>query len=252
MSFPLFEVSVEGVDGLIAAQENGADRVELCASVLEGGITPTIGSVREALRVATVPVFPIVRPRGGDFLYSHAEFESMRLDILAFKDLGVPGVVSGCLLADGQIDSKRTAEMVALAGPMTFAYHRAFDMVRDADEALEALIAAGVKRVLTSGLHATALDGLKTLMHLGELAGDRITVMPCGSIRPDNIVQICRETGLREFHFAAPRHEASAMIYRNPNVVMGDTAQDHEYQRTITDPAVVRATVDAGRGAYAI
>lgn len=251
MSFPLFEVSVEGVDGLVVAQENGADRVELCASVIEGGITPSIGCLREALRVARVPVFVIVRPRGGDFLYSDTEFKSMRQDILALKKLGVLGVVSGCLRADAQIDSQRTAELVDLAGPMSFTFHRAFDMTHDAEAALEALIAAGVQRVLTSGQRATAIDGLTTLKHLGELSGERIIVMPCGSIRADNIVQICRQTGLREFHFAAPRKEMSAMTYRNPHVAMGATAQDHEYVKTVTDPAVVRATVDAGRGVYA-
>ncbi len=251
MAFPLFEISVEGVDGLIVAQENGADRVELCANVLEGGITPSYGCVREALRVASVPTFVIVRPRGGDFLYSAAEFESMRQDILVCKKLGVPGVVSGCLTADAQIDSQRTAELVELAGPMSFTFHRAFDMVRDAEVALEALIALGVQRVLTSGLRATAIEGLTTLKHLGEVAGERIIVMPCGSIRADNVAQVCRQTGLREFHFAAPKKKPSTMTYHNPHIAMGATAPDHEYEKTVTDAATVRATVDAGREVHA-
>ena len=136
MKRPLLEVSVEGVDGLIVSQENGADRVELCASVLEGGITPSIGMVRQALRRATVPVFVIVRPRGGDFLYSEDEYESMRQDIIACREVGVPGVVTGCLTPDGQVDEQRTAELLQLARPMGFTVHRAFDMVRDQDEAL--------------------------------------------------------------------------------------------------------------------
>src|SRR6202161_2135080 len=115
MKRPLLEVSIEGVDGLLVAQENGADRVELCASVLEGGITPSMGMVREALRRARIPVFVIVRPRGGDFLYSEVEFASMREDVIALRELGVPGIVSGCLTAAGEVDEERTAELVRLA-----------------------------------------------------------------------------------------------------------------------------------------
>ena len=143
MKRPLLEVSIEGVDGLLVAQDNGADRVELCASVLEGGITPSIGIVREALRRARVPVFVIVRPRGGDFLYSESEFESMRQDVIALKELGVPGVVSGCLTAGAEVDEQRTAELLRLARPMSFTFHRAFDMVRDPLQALEVLIKPG-------------------------------------------------------------------------------------------------------------
>jgi len=183
MTRPLLEVSIEGVDGLLVAQDNGADRVELCASVLEGGITPSIGTVREALRRARIPVFVIVRPRGGDFLYSEAEFESMCQDVLALKDLGVPGVVTGCLMVSGEVDEQRTAELLRLARPMSFTFHRAFDMVRDPAGALEVLINLGVDRVLTSGQGSTAIEGLACLKHLGQVANGRTIVMPCGSIR---------------------------------------------------------------------
>src|SRR5271155_4875436 len=170
MKHPLLEVSVEGVDGLLVAQDNGADRVELCASVLEGGITPSMGIVREALRRGRIPVFVIVRPRGGDFLYSEAEFESMRQDVMALKDLGVPGVVTGCLTTGGEVDEERTAELLRLARPMSFTFHRAFDMVQNPVGALEVLINLGVDRVLTSGQRNTALDGLANLKHLGQVA----------------------------------------------------------------------------------
>jgi len=247
---PLFEVSVEGADNLVIAQENGADRVELCADVADGGITPSIGTVRAGLRAATVPVCVIVRPRGGDFLYSEAEFEGMRQDILAFRELGVAGVVSGCLDADGQVDAARTAELVELAGGMSFTFHRAFDMVLDLDQALETLVAAGVHRVLTSGGCATAVEGLATLKRLGELAGDRITVLACGSIRAGNVAQVCRQTGLREFHFAAHKSVASATAGRDAQVSVGIANLGREHTKIVTDPAVVRATVEAGRGAY--
>ncbi len=247
MNEPLVEVSIEGVDGLLVAQDNGADRVELCASVLEGGITPSIGMVREALRRARVPVFVIVRPRGGDFLYSDAEFASMREDVIALREIGVPGIVTGCLTAAGEIDGPRTEELLRLARPMSFTFHRAFDMVRDPVEALEVLVRLGVDRVLTSGQSATALEGLANLKRLGELAEDRIVVMPCGGLRAATIREVRRETGLSEFHFAAHTSAASGMTYRNPAVAMGQTAQDHEYKRTVTDAETVRATVNAVR-----
>ena len=252
MTRPFLEVSIEGVDGLLVAQENGADRVELCASVLEGGITPSIGMVREALRRARIPVFVIVRPRGGDFLYSEAEFESMRQDVMALKDLGVPGVVTGCLTAGGEVDEQRTAELLRLARPMSFTFHRAFDMVRDPVQALEGLIKLGVDRLLTSGQRGTAVEGLANLKHLGLVANGRIIVMPCGSIRAANVGQVCRETGLWELHFAAHKSESSAMTYRNPQVAMGLTEQDHEYVKTVTDPTTVRSMVEAARREFLI
>ncbi len=252
MTRPLLEVSIEGVDGLLVAQDNGADRVELCASVLEGGITPSIGIVREALRRARIPVFVIVRPRGGDFLYSEVEFESMRQDVMALKDLGVPGVVTGCLTAGGDVDEQRTAELLRLARPMSFTFHRAFDMVRDPVQSLEVLINLGVDRLLTSGQRSTAIEGLACLKHLGEVANGRIVVMPCGSVRAVNIGQVCRETGLWELHFAAHKTESSAMTYRNPQVAMGLTKQDHEYIKTVTDPTTVRSMVEAARREFVI
>jgi copper homeostasis protein len=249
MKRAFLEVSAEGVDGLLVAQENGADRVELCASVLEGGITPSIGIVREALRRARVPVFVIVRPRGGDFLYSDAEFASMRDDVIALKELGVPGIVTGCLTAGGEVDAERTAELLRLARPMSFTFHRAFDMVCDPLAALETLAGLGVDRVLTSGQRANAIDGLENLKQLAALANGRIIVMPCGKLRADTIGQVCRETGLWEVHFAAHKAEPSGMTFRNTQVSMGATPQEHEYMRTVTDPTMVRTTVEAARNA---
>jgi copper homeostasis protein len=252
MKGPLIEISVEGVDGLLVAQDNGADRVELCASVLEGGITPSLGMVREALRVARVPVFVIVRPRGGDFLYSEAEFESMRQDVVALKDLGVPGIVTGCLTAGAEVDEQRTAELLRLARPMSVTFHRAFDMVRDPVKSLEVLISHGVDRVLTSGQRPTAMEGLATLKQLGQVAGGRIIVMPCGSLRTANIGHVGRETGLWELHFAAHKAEPSAMTYRNPYIAMGMTSEDHEYVKTVTDPMTVRTTIEAARREFVL
>ena len=138
-------------------------------------------------------------------------------------------------------------ELLRLARPMSFTFHRAFDMVRDPVQALEVLISLGVDRLLTSGQRATAMEGLATLRRLGQAASGRIIVMPCGGLRADNVGQVCRETGLWELHFAAHTMEPSAMTYRNPQVAMGATSRDHEYRKTVTDPTTVRTTVEAAR-----
>lgn len=244
---PLFEICVEGVDGLVAAQMAGADRVELCASLVEGGITPSLGVVREALRLATIPFHVIIRPRGGDFLYSEAEYASMLVDVEACRDVGVAGVVVGCLNADGTIDEARMRALVAAAGSLNVTCHRAFDMTRDAPEALEALIRCGVGRVLTSGQCDTAEQGVELLAALVRQAAGRIVVMGCGDLSPQNISEIHRKTGLTELHFAAPRSVPSAMVHRNAGVGMGGEDADREYRNTITDGALVAATIAAAR-----
>ena len=244
---PLIEVCVEGVDGLAAAQAAGADRVELCASLLEGGITPSFGTVRAALDLATIPFHVIVRPRGGDFLYSDAEYRSMLADVAALRDMGVAGVVVGCLTADGAIDEARMAGLVEAAGPLAVTCHRAFDMTRDAPEALEALIRCGVGRVLTSGQRDTASEGADLLAALVRQAGDRIVILGCGALDPANIGEVRARTGLKEMHFAALTDLPSAMRYRNPHVGMGGTDLDREYRNTVTDEALVAATIAAAR-----
>jgi copper homeostasis protein len=246
-ALPLIEICVEGIDGLVAAQENGADRVELCASLVEGGITPSLGTVRLALEVATVPFHVIVRPRGGDFLYSNAEYRSMLADVDALRDLGVAGVVVGCLNADGTIDEAHMTALVERAGPLNVTCHRAFDMTRDPFEALEALIRCKVGRVLTSGQRDTAVDGAELLAKLVAQAGQRIIVMGCGALDAMNIADIRQRTGLSEMHFASLKDVPSGMLYRNPHVGMGGTDLDREYRNTITDGAAVAATIRVAR-----
>jgi copper homeostasis protein len=246
-SLPLIEICVEGIDGLIAAQNAGADRVELCASLLEGGITPSFGTVRTALEVTKIPFHVIVRPRGGDFLYSEAEHRSMVADVIALRDLGVAGVVVGCLRADGTIDEERMLELVTAAGPLNMTCHRAFDMTRDPAEALEALIRCKVGRVLTSGQRDTAPEGAALLARLVKQAAGRIIILGCGALDPDNIGKVRQETGLTEMHFASLKDVPSAMAYRNPHVGMGGTALDREYRNTVTDEALVAATIAAAR-----
>ncbi|MER8422381.1 copper homeostasis protein CutC [Mesorhizobium sp. M1403] len=244
---PLIEICVEGIDGLLAAQAAGADRVELCASLVEGGITPSFGTVRTALELATIPFHVIVRPRGGDFLYSEAEYRSMLADVRALAELSVAGVVIGCLAADGTIDEQRMSELAQAAGSLNVTCHRAFDMTRDPTEALEALIRCKVGRVLTSGQRDTALEGADLLADLVRQAGDRIIILGCGGLDPQNIAEVRRKTGVSEMHFAALKDVPSAMRYRNPKVGMGGTDLDREYRNTVTDEVLVAATIAAAR-----
>lgn len=243
------EICVEGIDGLVAAQQAGADRVELCASLLEGGLTPSLGVIRAALHIATIPFHVIVRPRGGDFLYSELEFHSMIEDVSALRDMGVAGVVIGCLTPDGQIDEVRTKALVDAARPMTVTCHRAFDMTRDYREALEALIRAGVDRVLTSGQRDTAIEGSEILKDTTAIADGRIIIMACGALDANNIAQVRTATGVDEMHFAALKTLKSGMDFRNPHVGMGGTALEREYEITLTDVDAVRTTIAAARAA---
>lgn len=248
----LVEIAVEGADGLVAAQNGGADRVELCASLIEGGLTPSMGMVRAAQQVATIPFFVMVRPRGGDFLYSAIEFEAILADIAELKQMGVAGVVIGFLTAEGTIDEVRTRKAVELARPMQVTHHRAFDMTRDCEEAIEALVRCGVDRVLTSGQHKSALDGIETLARTVKAARGRILVMACGGLNRTNIAEVHQRTRADELHFAAPRVVDSSMRFRNPGVSMGRSATDREFTLTVTDEASVSATITSLRQHHAL
>lgn len=244
---PVIEVCVEGIEGLIAAQEAGADRVELCAALVEGGITPSLGTVREALRIAKVPFHVIVRPRGGDFLYSEAEFRTMLSDIGALREMGVPGIVIGYLNADGSIDEARTRASVDAAGSMSVTFHRAFDMASDMEDAVAALIRCGVDRVLTSGQEKLATDGIDALAEIVRLSGDDLIVMACGELDADGIADVQTRSGVRELHFAALHSHESPMTFRNPRIGMGGPDFGREYLNTVTDADAVRQMIAAVR-----
>jgi copper homeostasis protein len=243
----IFEICVEGIDGAVAAQEGGGDRIELCASLLEGGITPSFGTIRAALKLCWLPVHVILRPRGGDFLYSDAEFAAMLDDAREIARMNAAGIVIGCLTSDGRIDEARMTALIEAAQPLSVTCHRAFDMTRDPEEALEALVRCGVHRVLTSGQRATAVAAIPLFRKLNAQAAGRIIIMTCGELGPETIAQVRRETGLTEFHFAALRTEPSGMQYRNPAVGMGGTEREREYTNAVTDPALIRATIAAAR-----
>jgi copper homeostasis protein len=239
----LVEVCVETVESAVAAAAGGADRVELCDDLVEGGTTPSAGSIRLARERLDIGICVMIRPRGGDFAYTDLEFEIMRRDIAVARDLGADGVVLGVLRPDGTVDRERTAQLVEDAGPVPVTFHRAFDVSRDPMESLETLIALGVRRVLTSGQAATAMESLDLLKTLVDAAGDRITVLAGGGVTPTNAAQIVADTGVSEIHIYAPRRYPSPMEYRNEVVPMGMAYQPEEYVRTVTDSDAVRATI---------
>ncbi|MGY2893974.1 copper homeostasis protein [Deinococcus sp. UYEF24] len=232
---------------MVTAQDHGADRVELCASLSEGGLTPSLGVIRGALAVARVPVQVMLRPRGGDFLYSYSEYASMLADLHFMREAGVPGVVLGCLTPDAQIDVPRLRELVAAAGEMSVTFHRAFDLVADPFRALEDLIACGVNRVLTSGQQPTALLGQECLGQLVRQAGERIVILGCGGLRPANVAAVLEAVPLRELHFSARRSVHSGMRVQSRAVSMGQPTD--EYSREETNGEQVAATIAAARQA---
>ena len=241
---PLIEICLEDVQSVLAAQEGGADRVELCSDLFEGGLTPSVGTVRTVLEKATIPVNCMIRPRGGDFCYSDLEFEVMKQDVLAFKEAGVNGIVFGILTPDGNVDVDRSRELIALARPLSVTFHRAFDMTRDPWKALEDLISLGVDRVLTSGQEATVGEGAGLLAELVKAAGDRIIVMPGCGITERNFERIRRQVGAKEYHVHLPHEERSMMEFHPGHIYMGGLLRQSEFSITHTDPSRVRGIMD--------
>jgi copper homeostasis protein len=214
MNFKL-EVIGFNIESCILAQSAGANRIELCDNPGEGGTTPSYGFIKASRENLQIALYPIIRPRGGDFFYSDAEFDVMKTDVKICKELGCDGVVIGILHADGTVDKERCKVLVALAYPMGVTFHRAFDRVIDARQALEDIIEIGCERILTSGLVPNALDGTETLAALIRQADERIIIMPGSGVRADNIVELAQKTGAVEFHTSARVNIDSKMNYRN-------------------------------------
>jgi copper homeostasis protein len=197
------EICTGDLESALAAERGGADRVELCSNVAVGGTTPSAGTIREACRRLTIPVHVLIRPRAGDFLPTDSELAAMSHDIQLARDLGTSGVVLGLLRPDGTIDRERTARLVALARPLCVTFHKAFDQVRDLDEALDTLIALGVDRVLTSGGRRTAMEGIDRLRSLVDRAGGRIAILAGGRIAKETVETLLAQTGVREIHLGS-------------------------------------------------
>lgn len=209
------EVIAFTIESVLAAGAAGAHRIELCDNPAEGGTTASYGMIKTAREKTTLQLYPIIRPRGGDFLYSKEEFEIMKRDILLCKETGCDGVVIGLLNPDGSVDTIRTTQLVEIAYPLGVTFHRAFDRVANPFEALEEIIAAGCERILTSGLKPSAPEGVQLIADLVRQANDRIAIMPGSGVRSDNIKWLAQQTGANEFHSSARISLPTTMNYIN-------------------------------------
>ncbi|HYK47673.1 MAG TPA: copper homeostasis protein CutC [Parafilimonas sp.] len=215
----LLEIAVFNIRSALIAAAAGADRIELCENVADGGTTPSYGNLKVAKENISIPVFPIIRPRGGDFFYTDDEFHIMQKDIQACKQLGFDGVVIGLLNIDGSIDTNRTKLLVDLAYPMDVTFHRAFDRSKDAFKSLEDIINCGCQRILTSGQVPNAFDGKDLIKKLIEQADERIIIMPGSGVRSNNIKQLAEYTKANELHSSARNNIPSPMEFRNEGMM---------------------------------
>ncbi len=238
------EICVDSVESAVNSQIGGADRVELCDNLFEGGTTPSYGTIASARNNLTLGLHVIIRPRGGDFLYSDPEYDIMRRDIEICGELGVNGVVIGLLRAEGMIDIERTAKLIEIARPMSVTFHRAFDMCSDPFQGLEDVIAAGADRILTSGQKDKVPEGAGLIKKLVGRARKRIIIMPGSGIDESNIESVIKSTGANEFHLTGRKIIVSEMIFRRNGVSMGGSSEVHEFSRKVADPERIKTIVN--------
>ncbi len=224
-----------------SAVEGGADRIELCANLAEGGTTPSYAHIKKCREAFDITLFPIIRPRGGDFLYTKDEFEIMKNDIKMCKELGCEGIVIGLLNMDGTIDMTRTSELIEIAYPLEVTFHRAFDRCKDPFAALEELIEIGCQRILTSGQKPTVSEGVDLIAELNKKADDRIIILPGSGVRKDNIKMLAEKTGCIEFHSSLRGKAKSPMQFIHP--AFADSAES--YSNNEISPDEVRALRNA-------
>lgn len=240
----LFEVCLQSVDGAMAAERGGAQRVELCSALIEGGISPSLGTIQACRDAVDLDIMVMIRPRGGDFHYSERELEAMAHDIEACKRIGVSGIVFGMLASNGEVARTQVKSFVELAGEMDVCFHRAFDVCAEPFQALEELIDLGVTRILTSGQEATVPEGLSLIRELVERAAGRIEILPGCGITSANVAEVIAATGVQQFHATAFGRTLSPMTHRNEKVYMGIPGLP-EYEREITSEAEVRRFMEA-------
>ncbi len=248
MARPVFEVCVDSIESALAAERGGAERVELCSDLLEGGLTPSYGVLKVARERLRIGIMAMVRPRGGDFCYSEAEFAAMLHDVRMAKEVGATGVVFGILTPDGEVDVERSRQVVALARPLAVTFHRAFDMTCDAFAALDSLIALGVDRILTSGQEPSVLEGLDLIAQLVERACDRVVIMPGGGITDRNVGRIRDRVRVKELHFGGAEPVEGRMRFRNPRVFMGGSLRPPEYTVDLLQPSYVERVIANATG----
>jgi len=233
----LIEIATSDFLTTKSAVEGGADRIELCANLAEGGTTPSYAHIKKCREVFDIALFPIIRPRGGDFLYTKDEFEIMKNDIKLCKELGCEGIVIGLLNMDGTIDMIRTSELIELAYPLEITFHRAFDRCKDPFAALEELIEIGCQRILTSGQKPTVSEGVDLIAELNKKADDRIIILPGSGVRKDNIKMLLEKTGCIEFHSSLRGKARSPMQFIHP--AFADSVES--YSNNEISPDEVRA-----------
>jgi len=239
----IFELCAESIQACLAAREGGADRIELCTALSEGGLTPSHGLTRAAVLRSGLPVYVLLRPRSGDFDYTDDEFALMREDLLHARSLGASGFVLGILRTDGTVDSERTRELVELAAPLEITFHRAFDYTNSLEQALEDVIATGCRRVLTSGGEPDVLAGVDKLARLVKLADGRIDIAVGGGLRIKDAKALARATGASHFHGSLRRSEASRMQHERRWVLEEADSLDGT-SRFVVDSADVLAMIE--------
>lgn len=239
----LLEICCGSIDDAIQSEKGGADRVELCSALFLGGLTPSIGTIQEAKRRLRIPIIAMVRPRGGGFCYSDAEFATMERDTEAAIDAGVDGAVFGILKEDGRIDQRRTARIRRIIGKRQAVFHRAFDVTPDPFQALEELIDLGITRVLTSGQKDSVPEGVELISKLVEHAGKRIEILPGGGIRPYQVNDVVRRTRCRQIHMTAWGKIEDRSTHANREVTFGGALQPPEDVYDRTDSRLVKEII---------
>ncbi|MCF7674581.1 MAG: hypothetical protein K9N23_18845 [Akkermansiaceae bacterium] len=239
------EICVDTLASVKVCAASSVDRIELCAGLVEGGTTPSLGFLRAARRIFPGKIMAMLRPRAGDFHYSDHEFAQMLDEIELFRREGADGIVCGMLEPDGTIDAIRSQEVVARAAGLDLTFHRAFDVTPDLTASLETLITLGVPRVLTSGGHPDVFQGLAALTELNRQAANRITILPGGGVKPERVTELIQATGVTEVHLSARVSMPSPMRFRRPDIPMGATSVPGEYERKVTSAELIHTTRQA-------
>lgn len=229
---PLFEICSNSFESAKNAQTAGADRIELCANLEAGGTTPSYASIKLCRENLDIPINVLIRPRSGDFLYNEFEFQEIIMDVKKCKELGINGIVCGFLNSNGTVDIDKTKKIIELSYPLSFTFHRAFDVSRDPYESLENIISCGATRILTSGTSPRAIDATEILSKLVEQAGERIIIMPGSGINENNIVELHSKVKAKEYHFSGTVREDSQMTYMRNNII---STEEMDYSKYVSN-----------------